>query len=73
MKMKTILDFNGKIREIEPINNMLSQLAESAERQRRILIVDDEPFNIVGLKARIKSLRKFDGLNKLVDEANDGQ
>ena len=25
MKMKSILDFNGKIREIEPINNMLSQ------------------------------------------------
>ena len=35
--------------------------------------MDDEPFNIVGLKLRLKSLRKFDGLRKLVETANDGQ
>ena len=41
-------------------------------KQQRILIVDDEAFNLVGLKMMIKTLRRFKGITKLIDTANDG-
>ena len=41
--------------------------------QRRILIVDDEAFNQVGLKMLMKTMKRFKGITKLIDTANDGQ
>ena len=41
-------------------------------RQKRILIVDDEGFNQMGLMAMIETMRQFEGLLDLVDTANDG-
>ena len=36
------------------------------------MIVDDEVFNIKGLRMRIKTMVKFAGLNSLIDSAHDG-
>lgn len=38
---------------------------------RRILIVDDEPFNILGMEITMKQL-KIKGLSKFVDRAYNG-
>lgn len=40
--------------------------------QRRILIVDDEAFNLIGLKSVIKTMSQFKGLAKLIDTASNG-
>jgi CheY-like chemotaxis protein len=39
---------------------------------RRIMIVDDEPYNILGLQIII-SQSGFEGIEKLIDKANNGQ
>ena len=41
--------------------------------QKRILIVDDEAFNLVGLKNLMKTLDSFKRLVRLVDLANGGE
>ena len=41
--------------------------------QRRILIVDDEAFNVIGLKTVIKTMGKFKGLSRLIDTAGNGK
>lgn len=53
----------------------LSQIIELQEKrlQRRILIVDDEAFNQIGLINLIKSLGRFKGIKRLIDTANDGE
>lgn len=40
--------------------------------QRRILIVDDEPYNLMGLNIILKAADKRDCIKGLVDEAING-
>lgn len=40
--------------------------------QRRILIVDDEAFNLIGIKSIIKSMDQFKGIGQLIDTASNG-
>ena len=54
---------------------ILPQIAENSdtEKQRRILIVDDEAFNQIGLLTVLQTMGRFQGLIELVDLANDGK
>ena len=45
---------------------------ENVNKNRRILIVDDEPFNIIGLKI-ILSQTEYQGIINITDEAYNGQ
>lgn len=41
--------------------------------QKRILVVDDEPFNIIGLEIIIQQATKIKGLKHIIDQAKNGQ
>ena len=41
-------------------------------QKKRILIVDDEPFNILGMQMNLKNL-KIKGLSQIIDRAYNGQ
>ena len=43
-----------------------------SEVQRRILIVDDEPYNILGLTIQLSQMG-FKGIKQLIDKAFNGQ
>ena len=63
---------SSTVREFE-----LTELQNDIQVQRRVLIVDDEPFNLMSLKTILKSALKIikvnpDLLKDLIDEANDG-
>lgn len=48
-------------------------LVPSELKQRRILIVDDEGFNQIGLLTVMKTLKRFKGIAALVDMADNGE
>ena len=60
----------SQIEEQKQISNIPAIL--KSHPQRRILLVDDEPFNLVTLKDMIK-LSPFKDLYKLLDTAKNGQ
>ena len=41
--------------------------------QRRILVVDDEAYNLLAMEGLLKLLKKFPGLERLVDTAVSGE
>lgn len=41
--------------------------------QKRILVVDDEPFNIIGLEIIIQQATKIKGIKHIIDQAKNGQ
>ena len=51
---------------------LISDLRNNMIRNRRILIVDDEPYNLLTLKIMLP-LASFKEINELVDEALNGQ
>lgn len=44
----------------------------AANKNRRILIVDDEPFNIIGLTIILQQLKGYSGIKSLIDTAKNG-
>ena len=41
--------------------------------QKRILVVDDEAYNLLAMTGLLKLLKKFPGLENLVDTASSGE
>jgi two-component SAPR family response regulator len=56
------------------LENIVPKLikAISLIQARRILIVDDEPYNIMGLRVLITASCKFSEIDSIVDQANNG-
>mgnify|MGYP002631696159 FL=1 len=52
-------------------NGGFSQIKQKPKR-RKILLVDDEPYNLMGLKVIIDSIDKRNHLSMIVDQATNG-
>ena len=64
------MSMDKKVQEEAPLR--LHEI-EPQTVSRRILIVDDETFNQIGLKNLIMTLPKFKHLQKLIDTAQSGE
>ena len=69
---QTLIRYRSPVKEQTSKNKNVEQIMEQGlqSQQSRILIVDDEPFNLMGLKKVIKGLNSFKGIDRLIDTAN---
>ena len=58
------------------VNFDINQINKSCifdhDQKKRILIVDDEPFNILGMQMNLNNL-EIKGLSQIIDRAYNGQ
>ena len=50
----------------------MTKIKQTLGIQKRILIVDDEAYNLVALKNLINSLPEYKGISRLIDTADGG-